>query len=321
MQNNLKKLLEDRNIFKLVCGAGNEDEEFVKRLVYIYSKAGCKLYDISARTSVLSAAKEGLELAEVNDADFCVSIGIKGDPHISKAKVNNDTCQKCGICAENCLNSAITYPNIIDEKRCIGCGVCAKQCPTNSIVMYEKDKDVTNILPDMIKQGVSMLELHVTGCSESDLEYKWKIICDCKPEFASVCIDRENFGNKEVHGRIKKMIKSRAPYTTIIQADGIPMSGCDDSYKTTLQAVAMAEIVQNAALPVYIFVSGGTNSKTAKLCKLCGIYPNGIAIGSWARKIVMPYILTDNFWDNQPAQKKAVRIAKKLIADNFLFYP
>ena len=72
------------------------------------------------------------------------------------------------------------------------------------------------------------------GHDKKDLDYKWQVINECKPKFASICIDRENFGNKEVLARINEMIKDRAPYTTIIQADGIPMSGADDTYKTTL---------------------------------------------------------------------------------------
>ena len=111
----------------------------------------------------------------------------------------------------------------------------------------------------------------------------------------------------------KKMISLREPYTTIIQADGIPMSGSDDSYKTTLQAAAMAEIIQNANLPVHIVLSGGTNSKTAELAKLCGINYWGIAIGSWARRIVKQYIYTDDFWNNMEAQAKAIEAAKELV--------
>ena len=109
------------------------------------------------------------------------------------------------------------------------------------------------------------------------------------------------------------MLSQREPYTTIIQADGIPMSGSDDTYKTTLQAAAMAEIIQNAKLPIYLTVSGGTNSKTAELCSLCGIEYNGIAIGSWARKIVKPYLLRPDFWTNNLIQEEAVKIAKDLI--------
>ena len=91
------------------------------------------------------------------------------------------------------------------------------------------------------------------------------------------------------------------------------MSGSDDTYKTTLQAVAMGEIIQNNNLPVHIMLSGGTNSKTAELAKLCGVNYWGIAIGSWARKITKSYICMPDFWENKEAQAKAVEIAKMLV--------
>ena len=50
-------------MLKVVCGAGNEDCESVKRLVYIYAKAGCKYFDLSARKEILEAAKEAQKLA------------------------------------------------------------------------------------------------------------------------------------------------------------------------------------------------------------------------------------------------------------------
>ena len=109
------------------------------------------------------------------------------------------------------------------------------------------------------------------------------------------------------------MTENRKPYSTIVQADGFPMSGGKDDYKTTLQAVATAEIVQNAKLPVYIMLSGGTNSKTAELAKMCSINYNGIAVGSFARKIVRQYIEREDFLRNKYAFDDAVNIAKNLI--------
>lgn len=300
-------------MFKLVCGAGNEDCESVKRLVYIYAKAGCRFFDLSARKEILESAKEALKLAKVDDAMLCVSIGIKGDPHITKAKINESKCIKCGNCFRNCPNDAIYSSIIIDEKKCIGCGNCIKKCPTDAISMFDKDVNVKEILPYMIKNGVEVLELHIMGHDKKDLATKWNIINECNPKFASICIDRENFGNKEALSRIKEMIAYREPYTTIIQADGIPMSGADDTFKTTLQAVAMAEIIQNTNLPVYIMISGGTNSKTAELAKLCNISYWGIAIGSWARKIVKQEITTNNFWQNETLQNIAIQKASDLI--------
>lgn len=300
-------------MFKLVCGAGNEDCESVKRLVYVYSLAGAKIFDLSARKEILEAAKEGAKLSNVCDIQYCVSIGIKGDPHISKAEINSSKCIKCANCYRNCPNDAIYSSIIIDDKKCIGCGVCAKKCPSGAITMHDKDVNFREILPYMVENGVEILELHIMGHDKSDLEKKWQVINECNPKFASICIDRENFGNKETIDRIKSMIEYRKPYTTIIQADGIPMSGCDDSYKTTLQAVAMGEIIQNADLPVYIMLSGGTNSKTAELAKLCGINYWGIAIGSWARKIVKPYITKSDFWENEEAKNQAITKAKELV--------
>lgn len=300
-------------MFKLVCGAGNEDCESVKRLVYVYAKAGCRFFDLSARKEILESAKDALKLAKVDDAMLCVSVGIKGDPHITKAKINESNCIKCGNCFSNCPNDAIYSSIIIDEKKCIGCGNCIKKCPTGAISMFDKDVNVKEILPYMVKNGVEVLELHIMGHDKKDLAAKWDIINECRPKFASICIDRENFGNKEALSRIKEMIAYREPYTTIIQADGIPMSGADDTFKTTLQAVAMAEIIQNTNLPVYIMISGGTNSKTKELAELCGIKYWGIAIGSWARKIVKQEITTNDFWQNETLQNIAIQKAFDLI--------
>jgi len=309
-------LLEEKKFFKLVCGAGNEDEESVKRLVFVYAKAGCKVFDISAKQNILEAAKAGAKAAGVIDVHYCVSVGIKGDPHISKAMVDNSKCITCGTCARVCPNDSVYPPNLIDEKKCIGCGKCVSKCPAGAIKMYEKDINVKNVLPKLVQEGVEILELHIMGHDKDDLASKWSVINECNPKLASICIDRQNFGNKELLERIKEMIKYRSPYTTIIQADGIPMSGGDDSYKTTLQAVAMAEIIQNANLPVYLTLSGGTNSKTLKLANKCDIYPNGVAIGSWARKIIKEKLNLPDFWNNHSAQNEAVNIASALIQSN-----
>ena len=64
--------------------------------------------------------------------------------------------------------------------------------------------------------------------------------------------------------RFIKMLKNSCNNIFMVQADGAPMSGGSDDYRTTLQAVAMADIVDKANITPYIFISGGTNSKTKK---------------------------------------------------------
>ena len=305
-----KDLLEsDKKVFKLVCGAGNECPDDVEYLTEIYSKGGAQVFDICAKPEILDAAKKGLEKAGIRDDRFiCVSVGIKGDPHISKAKIIEAKCSECGICGEKCPNDAIKDFRVI-KSGCIGCGMCKKLCPSNAVEMYDSDVDLEKVLPELISMGgIDCIELHATAELDEDIQDKWSAINKYFDGIVSICIDRLNLGNKQVLNRLKKMLEVRKPYTTIIQADGIPMSGCDDEYKTTLQAVAMAEIIQDAKLPVYILISGGTNSKTAKLAQLCNIDYKGIAIGSYARKIVKTEI----------DREKALLNAKKLVSESIL---
>jgi len=44
----MQELLDSSKYFKLVCGAGNEDAEEVKRLTVLYTLAGAKGMDVSA---------------------------------------------------------------------------------------------------------------------------------------------------------------------------------------------------------------------------------------------------------------------------------
>ena len=309
----LKEFLDKNNkVFKLVCGAGNECEQDVERLTALYSKAGAQIFDICAKPEILDAAKRGLEKARINkDRYICVSVGMKGDPHIFKAKIDNEKCNFCGICEKVCPNDAIKNNSIITEN-CIGCGICKKGCQNNAINMIETEQDLNKILPILIEKGIDCIELHATSELDEDIWDKWEIINQTFDGILSICIDRLNLGNKQVLLRLKKMIKNRKPYTTIIQADGIPMSGSKNDYKTTLQAVAMAEIIQDEDLPCYTLISGGTNSKTSKLAKLCNIDYNGIAIGSYARKIVKQYIKNENFY-NESIFNEGLKIAKNLV--------
>ena len=104
----LKDILNNRKGFKLVCGAGNEDAAEVEKLVTIYSKAGCPFFDVCAKPEIVDAAKKGLQNAGIAENRYiCVSVGISGDPHITKAYIDQDKCKKCGKCKVVCPHDAI----------------------------------------------------------------------------------------------------------------------------------------------------------------------------------------------------------------------
>lgn len=169
------------------------------------------------------------------------------------------------------------------------------------------------ILPPIVEKGIDCIEFHAMGLDEKEIYTKWDYLNENYEGLLSICTSRGKLSDETLVERIKNMTVNRKPYTTIIQADGFPMSGGDDNYKSTLQAVATAEIVQNEKLPVYIILSGGTNGKTSELAKMCEISYNGIAIGSYARKIVRKYIERPDFWTNPNVINDALLVAKPLV--------
>lgn len=300
-------LFDDGKCFKLVCGAGNEDAQEVEKLVALYSQAGCKFFDLSAKPEIIEASKRGLQGRE---GYLCVSVGIKGDPHIRKAQIDYEKCAGCHKCEEVCPQKTIKHCKV-KSVRCIGCGKCYEVCRHGAISFVSENKDLSEVLPDLVKD-VHCIELHAMGEGDDWVE-KWDYINSIFDGMLSICTSRGHLSEEKMIDRIKQMIKDRKPYTTIIQADGFPMSGGRDDYKTTLQAVATAEIVQNAKLPVHIMLSGGTNSKTAELAQMCGINYSGIAIGTFARKIVSKYIEREDFLQNERVFNEALKIAKALV--------
>lgn len=307
----LKTLLDNKTCFKLVCGAGNEDASEVEKLVALYSAAGCKFFDLSAKPEIVEAAKRGLQNRE---GYLCVSVGIKGDPHVQKAQIDYEKCAGCHKCEEVCPQKTIKHCKV-KQTRCIGCGKCYSVCRHGAISLVSQVKDLAEVLPPLIEKGIDCIELHAMSDNDEETFEKWDYINSIYDGLLSICTSRGHLSEEKMINRIKKMIESRKPYTTIIQADGFPMSGSTDDYKTTLQAVATAEIVQNAKLPIYTMLSGGTNSKTGELAKLCGIDYHGIAIGTYARKIVRKYIEREDFLQNEHIFNEAVKTARLLVRD------
>ena len=312
----LKDLLDARKCFKLVCGAGNEDAQEVERLVTIYSLAGCNFFDLCAKSEIVDAAKRGLDRAGIKeDRYLCVSVGIEGDPHITKAVIDQQKCVKCGKCKMICPHDAVIEFDKykIKKERCIGCMRCAKNCPKQAIEMVSQLQDYDEVLPKIIEKGIDCIEFHAISTDEIDVMKKWLQINDYFDGMLCISIDRSELGDKKLKDRVKKMLGIRKPYTTIIQADGIAMSGSDDEYGTTLQAVATAQLFQNAQLPVYIMMSGGTNTKSLELASMCNVHPHCLAVGSYARKIVKDYLKAEDLFENPDKMAQALNIAKSLV--------
>ena len=317
---NLTGILKNKQCFKLVCGAGNEDAAEVEKLVAVYAKAGANYFDLSARADVVCAAKRGLERVvtknKLSSYFLNVSVGIPGDPHVRKALIIRQECKACGLCMEKCLQKAIIFEkNIytVIKVRCIGCGACAKVCPAAAVTFITETKDLSLVLPPLVKLGLNSLELHAVTDKEEMAYTQWLTMNKVFPGMLSLCLDRSHLGDIQLIARIRRFCADRKDLATIIQADGAPMSGGNDYYNTTLQALATADIVNKAKLPVWLLISGGTNSKTTRMARIFKINAHGVAIGSFARKIIKRYIERDDFLVNKKIFNQAYKIAKQLV--------
>lgn len=330
----MRELLESKTYFKLVCGAGNEDTDEVRRLAVIYTLAGSNGFDVSANPVVVKACMEGIDTAfelapkygiEIPVRPFItVSVGMPGDHHVRKAIIEPDKCVSCNLCIPVCPTDAIPEKLEVITDLCIGCGHCSAVCPPRIDAIYyeHNDKALEEILPACLEAGAENIELHAAVDDNEQILEEWKTVSECNPNnFISMCLDRFHLSNFQLVERIKKA-KEIAGDRLIIQADGVPMSGGSDNFNTTLQAIAIADIIykefhenkrNKKYKDFYVLLSGGTNSKTAELAKICDTNYHGLSLGTHARKIVREYTLTDDFLQNDDTLNHAVSIAKDLV--------
>ena len=322
----LKKIFQERRFFKLVCGAGNENLTEVRRLAAIYTIAGVTMHDLSANVEVVEAAKKGIEEAyalapllgkKIGMRPYLnVSIGLKGDPHVRKATIDRSACIECGECIKVCRQETISEDYSVAEFRCIGCGDCERVCPAGAIRYLHKRADFENILPECARRGVETMELHGVTDDDDAVLHDWKLLNTIiRNNFLSVCLDRSLLSNRHLIGRIRRLHEITGE-RMIVQADGVPMSGEGDDYNTTLQAIACADVVMKSGIPVVVLLSGGTNSKTGLLARQCGVNAHGVAIGSFARKLVKQYVTMEDFDSNTDVLREAVSVAEQLVRSN-----
>jgi len=80
-------------------------------------------------------------------------------------EINQETCNKCGICADECPRRIITLPDgdfpqllAVAEAACNGCGHCVAVCPRGSLSHRDSPLEVSPKIQDGLKINPEQLE-------------------------------------------------------------------------------------------------------------------------------------------------------------------
>ena len=330
LENNIETL-EKKESFKLICGASLTSPSIIEGLSMLYSIAGASFIDITPARPAIQSALKGIQKAkkifEDNPKKYCyfnepslmLSLNIDDDHHFNTAYIDSNVCNGCQQCIPECSFGAIILMKpgtgiSIDDNICYGCGNCTSKCPSSAISLVKNVVDLETVLTKLIDSSITGLEIHAGTSSIDDICKYYKKVAS---KLENTTLENMLFSfslesalyNANEFVDYANTISSLTTRKAVIQVDGTPMSG-NTSPASSLQSLASGQILIKNNVNAYIQLAGGINHLTKKHINTFGIDSNGIAMGTFARKIVWPYL--QNLDDNRVFEK-AQRIATNLV--------
>ena len=315
--------LQNGAFVKIICGAANTSEKQVEKISLVYSLCGVDVIDISPYKNIYNAAKrriaKALDITGRNPGIYpkfrvpaiMKSINIGDDKHFRKASLNLDKCVQCLECVKVCQSNALTFKGEkinFDSDKCYGCARCAEVCRQNAIsltdIPHNPHDDTGNFDAVEIHTGNSSIE-EIKTFLESN-----KNIME-KAGLVSVSVDSKRFNSVDLVDYVNSVIKM-FDKKIIIQIDGNSMRGGTEN-SSTMQTIAAAAMLLDAKADAYIQLSGGTNHLTREIVDLTGLKLSGIGYGSFARKIILPYLEEDKEDEFMTNLRKITNIAESFI--------
>ncbi|MBF2097248.1 MAG: 4Fe-4S ferredoxin [Gloeomargaritaceae cyanobacterium C42_A2020_066] len=315
---------------KLICGASLQDLPLIRNLALVYTLAGVDCIDVAADPAVVAAAAAGREVALGLGAPqkpwLMVSLNDGEDPHFRKAAFDPQHCPVDCLrpCERICPTQAIGRPGV-DVPRCYGCGRCLGVCPWGLIGAQTYVHTPAAIVDLLANSPVDALELHTQVGHADAFSQVWQQLQPWAAGRQALAISCP--GGEGLQAYLTSIYAQvRASGLPLIwQTDGRPMSG-DVGRGTTTAAIRLGATVLGYNLPGYVQLAGGTNAETVPRLRSLGFLADspqprprriaGVAYGSYARKLVQPYLESaGRHLETNPTQlKEAVEVARELIS-------
>lgn len=285
--------LDEGHWFKLICGASFQSLPDVRNLALAYALVGADCVDVAADPAVVTAAREGIQVARTWKRKLGVEPWVQGspwlmvslndgeDPHFRKAAFDPTLCPvECSRpCETVCPAHAIVFEGQADgfqgvlNERCYGCGRCLPVCPIQQIearsYVSSPDAVAAQVLP-----LVDAVEIHTQVGRLEDFERLWRAIAPFSGGLRAIAIScPDGEGLVDYLWAIHQLIApSGCP--VIWQTDGRPMSG-DIGKGVTHAAIKLSQKVLAIGLPGYVQLAGGTNLYTVPKLKELGLLRAG----------------------------------------------
>ncbi|MEL6136248.1 MAG: LdpA C-terminal domain-containing domain [Cyanobacteria bacterium J06628_6] len=330
---------------KLICGASYQHLPVIRDLAVVYTLAGVDCIDMAADPAVVAAVRHGVEaaLALVSHVPngfrhrpwLMVSLNDGEDPHFRKAVLGSEGCatgcpQPCvSVCPAAAIESVMDLPAVeILPERCYGCGRCLPVCPGALIETVSRPLRVGAIATQLLPT-LDAIEIHTQPGRQTEFAELWQSLGVAVKKLKLVAVSCPDGPALVEYLRQLSDIMQPVPAALVWQTDGRPMSG-DIGVGTTHAAVKLAQKVLNAGLPGHVQLAGGTNAHTiAKLSQrqllrsTSGIANmadprkqtvSGVAYGSYARRLVLPYLTeTGSIEVDLDSLTQAVQLAQTLV--------
>jgi len=297
---------------KLICGASYHFTPAIRDLALVYTLAGVDCIDVAADPAIVAAARAGVDQALALAPSFpraigrpwlMVSLNDGADPHFRKAQFDPRCCpadcpRPCEtVCPALAIPARPPTPDAgVLTDLCYGCGRCLPICP-HGYITAQSQPVATTALAAQVLPLVDALEIHTQVGRATALGQLVQAVTPWWSDLQAISISCPYAsGVVEYLQTLYPLVQPHGG-TLIWQTDGRPMSG-DLGRGATRAAITYARQALVAALPGYVQLAGGTNHHTAPRLRELGLISPapgptvaGIAYGSHARKLVLPWMM------------------------------